>query len=1258
MKILSIKGKNLASLSKEFTINFSEGHLSKAGLFVITGPTGSGKSTLLDALSVALFDRIPRLDDKGNGAMISFKGSEEKVRSNDARTLLTRGTVEGFAEVEFVCKEGRVYRAKWSIRRARLSASGRLQNQEMSFVEVASGKRFGRTKKEVLQEIERVLGLTYEQFRRSVLLAQGDFAAFLKASEKERSELLEKMTGTEIYSQVSILSYERAKKEKESLELLQLQLLQKKLLSPQEREALHARIFEKREYQLFLKSRIKKLEVALQDIESKDLALKVLQEKERALSNWKEKRKLLEVSLLEISNIEKAEKVRRFIDPVDRSRSRLIKLESEIKEIQEKSSLTQELFNKAKEEKEHSKKELELVFLEKEKKEQEILEARNLDRKTEEATAQKKQELAFLKEEKKKYDKVKVDLTKSVELEDKSKKKYKLVTDWIKENKYMDSLVLSWDATLVQLKKYEVFVKNYAALLEKQQLLEVGLRENSRLLFKLEQERERLEKELARSQDVLEKRAKELKGFDLEVLSKEKEYFFIEKDFLIKKIQLIEGYSLLKQAISSIDLEVKQWKEEIQATKKQEDKSSKECLKLEVRLEEAESYWQQLSASKECDSFREQLKPEEPCFVCGSLEHPWAKSSVFQSLFSNHKNHLQALRKEYREKENQRIQAKGEQKHFSELVIKGEKENTKKEKELKKLEKKWKELLEKVKKEMILDRFGMTIIDEVDISKIDLDSFLPKIEEQLNQSIVGIEALSKKEKEGKKIESLLLKARKKVDQQSDLWQKYQIKFHEERVQEKGNEEKLLALKTQIGELSTEKKNLEKELSTKFYWRKKWEESLISSKGQFIQECQGMVDFYKKKLNDVKEILQQLHERELGKVTLEIHFKGCESSLKRVKESYDLVEKTLNNFIEQRGNLLDGKSVESFEEQLLRKEKKHRKNLIEKEKTKIEYEKVSEKLKNNFQHLRDSLKEERELLEIANKSLYEELKKKNLEEIQLRDLLKKSGDWLEKEKKKIQTCEEQGQLLKGRFEEAKEQYKVFEKAVEDAEEVKKREKEDLDSEYKDLIELPETFQKELIEILTFLQQDDFEKKQSEALRLKIKKQQDIADSWEIIRELIGSRDGNKFRVFAQSLTLECLIGYANTHLKDISPRYRLERVFGDNLDLQIIDQDMGDDVRSVNSLSGGESFLIALALALGLASLSSQKTQINSLFIDEGFGTLDPHSLDIAVDALDGLQALGRKVGVISHIPSLIERVGTGICIQPKGGGKSVVLEIA
>jgi len=139
-----------------------------------------------------------------------------------------------------------------------------------------------------------------------------------------------------------------------------------------------------------------------------------------------------------------------------------------------------------------------------------------------------------------------------------------------------------------------------------------------------------------------------------------------------------------------------------------------------------------------------------------------------------------------------------------------------------------------------------------------------------------------------------------------------------------------------------------------------------------------------------------------------------------------------------------------------------------------------------------------------------------------------------------------------------------------------------------------------------------------------------------------------------VTLDSLVSYANTHLLELARRYRIERIAGSDLGIEVVDTEMGDERRSVYSLSGGESFLVSLALALGLSSLSAVRTPVETLFIDEGFGSLDSRTLDTALAALDTLQAQGRKIGVISHVNALVERIGVQVKVAAASAGHSQI----
>ncbi|MBL4660822.1 MAG: AAA family ATPase [Alcanivoracaceae bacterium] len=203
MKILSLRFKNINSLQGEWKIDFSQEPFASSGLFAITGPTGAGKSSILDAICLALYHQTPRLNTQ-----------------TPAEMVMTRHTGECLAEVEFEVK-GSIYRAFWEVRSARGKVDGKLQP---ATVEFAQGEKI-LTKKinEKKEQIAKLTGLDFARFTKSMLLAQGGFAAFLNADAGERADLLEELTGTEIYGQISQKVFERHREEKQRLSLLQAQ---------------------------------------------------------------------------------------------------------------------------------------------------------------------------------------------------------------------------------------------------------------------------------------------------------------------------------------------------------------------------------------------------------------------------------------------------------------------------------------------------------------------------------------------------------------------------------------------------------------------------------------------------------------------------------------------------------------------------------------------------------------------------------------------------------------------------------------------------------------------------------------------------------------------------------------------------------------------------------------------------------------------------------------------------------------------------
>lgn len=171
-----------------------------------------------------------------------------------------------------------------------------------------------------------------------------------------------------------------------------------------------------------------------------------------------------------------------------------------------------------------------------------------------------------------------------------------------------------------------------------------------------------------------------------------------------------------------------------------------------------------------------------------------------------------------------------------------------------------------------------------------------------------------------------------------------------------------------------------------------------------------------------------------------------------------------------------------------------------------------------------------------------------------------------------------------------------------------------------------------------QTDDHYRRQQQQLIVQIEEHQRELADWDQLNQLIGSASGDRFRRFAQGLTLDHLVFLANQQLERLHGRYLLKRQADDTLELAVIDRWQADNLRDTRTLSGGESFLVSLALALALSDLVSDKNRIESLFLDEGFGTLDAETLDVALDALDNLNASGKTIGVISHVQAMKERI--------------------
>ena len=456
-----------------------------------------------------------------------------------------------------------------------------------------------------------------------------------------------------------------------------------------------------------------------------------------------------------------------------------------------------------------------------------------------------------------------------------------------------------------------------------------------------------------------------------------------------------------------------------------------------------------------------------------------------------------------------------------------------------------------------------------------------------------------------------------------------------------------------GNLNIELSSTEKLLSPYFTstdWFAKWK----NNSDEFVNQINAFSISWKeniKKLDDDSKkdnlVAEQLKN-------LQINSEAIQYELDKKETHLSTINRQLKEISDKRKLIFDGKTVRLVENDLQfavdTAQQTLNKHNEEREKLQITTAQLQTKKDESAKQIESLEQQQKQQVEnLQQWFIADHIKNAStLTEEEVLQLLAHTPKWIETERA----------FLRG-LDDAIIQAKSIHKEREDAltEHENQRKSERLPDELEELLFVAKEILREAAEkgnkIKFELDQDYKNKKAIGGLLNTINEKALIVENWAKLNEAIGSADGKKFREIAQEYTLDILLGYANAHLEILSKRYLLQRI-PETLGLQVLDQDMGNEIRTVFSLSGGESFLVSLALALGLASLSSSRMQVESLFIDEGFGSLDPTTLNVAMDALERLHNQGRKVGVISHVQEMTERIPVQISVSKENSGRSKV----
>jgi putative exonuclease len=1204
MQILKLSFENINSLKGAWTIDFQAPDF-RSGIFAIVGPTGSGKTTILDAICLALYGHTPRI-----GSI-----------TQNANEVMNRDCDSCRSSLEFQTLSGR-YRATWSQKKQKNFDKTGKYGQVVSTMEkfedgcwipITDGSKVTSKK----QEVQKIIGLSFDQFKRSVMLSQGDFAAFLKSKPNEKAQTLEQITGTQIYSLLSTKVYDLAEEQKKLFEDKQREVE----LSPVLDDAV---VLTKQEQLKGITEEAKVLETQISKIEKESRWISETAELRNQFLRVKAELERLKENRNEFFRKENVVRLAEHAQNILPIFNTLIDKQSLREDsIKEKSAAENELVNATK-----SLKEKDFNF----KAAEEALNNENL---------QKPKKLALFSQIES-LDAEISPLIKSSRLAQEEKIKLENETADCKDhlNKAKEDIrKLEEDREKRDLERKED-IKGAFLYQRKDELRDCKITA------------ETLSAALADAEGKADKASETVKSQEKEAealrIRKEKIASVIEADKVLLKeaekrlSEILDGKTLdeltqeqlsfseqipLLEAVKSALKAVCDQKEEIV---RQEDVMQRDSAELdnwsskkegyEKEIQSLTSRQEELEALVQIDELtkvRAELKEGEPCPVCGSLEHPFAAN--LPPEVATAKERLAVVKEESTDLQKNQKEADRKIDVLKDRILVSEKRL----KELRKnLDLAEEELTLKcgragLTREGVTEEAAAVLITKKESLLIDIKKRIAKARDAESKAAAAKEKIAGTTEELHRAEMVFSNAQTKFESAKSLLAQAQTGREKARTELEQFWRKTAKEYGSVitdGELFAHNPELFKRWIAK---AAKYEEllescreienSLAIKKGTLpglVESVERLEKSSREKSDQAAELQTELKTKQLqrdklfGTKLVEIERKAYERLLSQLAEAKDQAYE----------NLSKARSVQAAAEQRLKTA----------EQRSAEAEKNLLSAKTEWT---DALKKEKFESE-------EDWRRARLDSEAINALHKEITDY-----------KAQSRSAADRFSEAdkklaeKESQKLTDKSLE----VLEAEKREASAEKEKLLEQKGELQKEL-------KTDEEARIKRAGIEDELKKLKHQVAVWDRLNTLVGSSSGDKYRRYVQSLVLLTLLKNANVELTKLHSRYRLVKGGGD-MEIKVIDSDLADQERPTDNLSGGETFIVSLALALGLAQMASNNVRIDSLFLDEGFGTLDDDSLEKALNALSSLNAQGKTVGLISHVDQIKERIPSKIVVK-------------
>lgn len=1244
MRILAIRGENLASLAAPFEIDLAAEPLAGSGLFAITGETGAGKSTILDALCLALYGEYPRVSVGRRENAPDPSG--EAISIHDGRAILRRGAGGGYAEVDFVGQDGERYRVRWEANRARGRANGRLQNEQRALYRLDDGSAVATGKTQVRDAVEARTDLTFDQFRRTVLLAQGEFDAFLLAAESERAELLEKITGTEIYATISIRVHEGTEVRRRAVEQLEQRRNDIGLLDDEARQGLlneqsqlAATIAQKaaeRDQHNGRLDHYKRVATARSDLAQAAARAATARSAREAAAD--EYRSLAEFDLVEPlrpQSVDMGNALRAAAEAESRLGDLLVARE-EAWTLDEAAATQLTDATTADEAAEDLFKRFGPLWSEAEKLDAELAAARIEFNDATEKSQQAETTLRSSVDALAALDQALGQATESLgttaaQLRDQSVRV--LLADRLD------------DATVMLARRVNLKQSRGTAASGAAESAEVTARlegEITELSEKLAADRDRKD---SLSRDISERRSS-LAAIDEPTLHERdtglqraleslREASATCEKHLRASADLARGESELAIAVQQVTTASSQIAG-AESDQLRERTARAEIVPLTELADEA--------VSSEAVHLRSLLTPNLACPVCGSTDHPHlSHPSALNEMVATVRRRREELDTALAAI-NQRLGAATRALAAAEVrraeanrgieIARGQVAAA----ESAYIEQRpmLSDLCSKARVEGSVPRAP----DSQAASELAALASAAKAERitiagpladahRLRTEIDGLQR--EHDALARAIESII----QDVDQRRSELHAAQLKAKEQMVRE-------AALAESLG-------SIDRELAPFLAAADLTFEALDADPANVAITLSAVAQEYdalRKQVGELEIMLQRLApDRAAAAASLEHTRTQMTESATRLNQRRLVVEEKAS----ARAGLLGGEATAS-----------HRTRINEARRTARETLTKAREVKSStagaFQSASARCEEAASGLEAAKS-------RRASAEVAFNTACQAIARPPDQVSALIATDPAVCRALRSRVQE-------IERTVNDADAAALTRQNDLgralegfdettDAEALTTVvaalaaEIGDLHQRTGV-LSAALAHDDDARRTAANLSAEIGTAREELAIWQAVDDAVGSASGDRFRRFVQGITLDHMVQLANDHLNALSPRYRLARGTVSDLALHIIDRDMGDEVRGTRSLSGGERFLVSLALALALSGLEGRGSFVDTLFIDEGFGSLDADTLDLAVDALETLQGRGQKVGVITHVAAMIERIAVQVRVEKCGAGRSEI----